>query len=148
MGVDHAAGAGSSMRGKSGAAASIPCAARVRPYATPSQSSSAGWPSASRMRRGRVRDVGGERDRDRAEAVDEVVEHPVELVGARLVLRQLPRRGRLDVPVECAHDLPDPLERARQVEGVEPRRDVVAERLQDRRDGRSADGTARSVPSR
>ena len=36
--VDHVAGAGSSMRGKSGAAGSRPSTARVRPYATSAQS--------------------------------------------------------------------------------------------------------------
>ena len=40
------------------------------------------------------------------------------------------------MPVEGPHDLPDPLERARQVEDVEARRDVGGERLEDRRDGR------------
>ena len=48
--VDHAAGEGSSTRGKSGAAGSMPSTASVRPYATRSKVRSPGCPSASRMR--------------------------------------------------------------------------------------------------
>ena len=49
VGVDHA-GVGASMRGKSGGAAAIPETGAVRPYATFSQATSVGWPSAARIR--------------------------------------------------------------------------------------------------
>src|SRR5204862_737016 len=49
VGVDHA-GAGASMRGKSGAAPLMPEAASRPPAATRSHSTPSGWPSASRMR--------------------------------------------------------------------------------------------------
>jgi hypothetical protein len=74
--------------------------------------------------------VGGERDRD-APQPSRGRRARVELVRARLVLRELPRRCRLDVPVERPHDLPDPLERAGQVERIQSGGDVVGKRLQE-----------------
>ena len=67
----------------------------------------------------RLGDVGGECDRDAPQPVRELEEHPVELVRARVVLRQLPGLRLLDVPVQAAHELPDRLETSRDVEDVE-----------------------------
>ena len=80
------------------------------------------------------RKIGRERDGDDSQPVAQVVEHPVELDRARLVLRELPRGRCLDVSIERPDDLPDPLERTRQVEGVESGGDVVTERLEERGD--------------
>ncbi len=49
MGVDHAASAAGSSRGKSGGAASIPSTGARRPYSTCSQRRSSAWPSAERI---------------------------------------------------------------------------------------------------
>ena len=157
VGVGHAAVAGSSTRGKSGCAGSMPLG-RARPAVRdllPFERRPAARAPRGSLRR--ARKVGGERDRDRPEPVAQVVEHLVELGGARLVLRELPRRRRLDMPVQRPDDLPDPLERTCQVEGVESRRDVVTERLEDRGDvgvGRRSrlaarrPGSGRPSPSR
>ena len=116
MGVDHAAAVGCRRAGRAARAGSIPSVVRrQRRSAIRSSSSSTGWPSASRICGAVSRQVRRERDRDRAHAVDQVVEDRVELGGARLVLGELPRRGVLDVAVEPAHELPDLLERAGEV---------------------------------
>ncbi len=92
--VDHAAAAGASTRGKSGGAASIPSAGSAACGRTRSSERSAGWPSASRMLRRRLRQVRARAATATAtEPVGEVVEHLVELGRLRLVLRELPRRA-------------------------------------------------------
>ena len=94
MRVDHARAARRARRsaGRAARAASIPVAATVAVRsATLSQARSSGWPSASRIAARGLREVRRERDRGDAQPVGELVERPVELVGARLVLRELPR---------------------------------------------------------
>src|SRR5919201_5967406 len=86
--------------------------------------------------RGRLRQEGVKGDGDGAEPIDEVVEDTVERVRLRLVLRELPRCGCLDVAVQPAYDLPDPLCRRRDVEGVEERRNVCPEWVEQGLDGR------------
>ena len=74
-----------------------------------------GWPSASRMRGASPGDRRRARRRQRG-AVGEVEERRGRARPRGLVLGQLPRRVLLDVAVEGAHDLPDLVERAGQVE--------------------------------
>ena len=87
--------------------------------------------------------------------VGEVVQHAIELGRARLVLRQLPGLRLLHVFVERANELPDHLDRAGDVEDVEPSRHVALDRL-DRgghlallrwRPGSVPLGSGRSSPS-
>ena len=80
--------------------------------------------------RGGRRQVRVERDRDGTDPVREVVEHRVELGRLVVVLRQLPGLRALDEPVELPHDFPDRLERARELPGVEPSRDLVVQRVE------------------
>ena len=102
-----------------------------------------------RKDRGRgVGDVAGEGDGDGTEAVDQIVEDAIELVCPGLVLRQLPRRARLDLAVEGPHDLPDALQRPGDVEVVQPFGDIGGERGERRGDAPFRGRTARSVPPR
>ena len=82
-------------------------------------------------------EVRRQRDGDRDDAVGEVVEDAVELGRPRLVLCQVPRRGRLDVLVQGAHRLPDRVERAGDVVPVELLDDCSRGRPRRRRPARA-----------
>src|SRR4249919_349787 len=73
---------------------------------------------------GRLRDERRERDGDGPQPVGELVQDPVELLAARVVLRKLPGRRLLDVAIQAAHELPHSVERAGEIEFVEARRDL------------------------
>src|SRR4249919_3798346 len=73
---------------------------------------------------GRLGDEGRERDGDRPQSVGELVQDSVELLSARVVLGKLPGRRLLDMAIQAAHELPHAVERAREIELVEARRDL------------------------
>ena len=58
-------------------------------------------------------------DAEHAQPSGERGQHAIELAGARLVLRQHPRRLLLDEAVQAAHAQPDHLERTGDVRAVE-----------------------------
>ena len=119
VGVDHAAGAGASTRGKSGAAGSIPSAASATPARDPVERQVVRLTKRLQDPRRGLGKVRRERDGDGDDPVGEVVEDGVELGRPCFVLGQVPRRRRLDVLVEGTNRLPDRLERARDVVAVE-----------------------------
>ena len=127
-----------STRGKSGGAGSMPLAGASPPERTPSQATSVLWPSACRIAglvagRYAYSAIATERT-----AVCEVVEHRVELGRLVVVLRQLPGLRALDEPVELPHDVPDRLQRARELPRFEPAGDLVVQRVEPGGDLRSA----------
>ena len=130
MRVDHAAAAGASTRGKSGGAGSTSSVSTVLPGATKDQSKSSGWPSACRMRGVVSGRYACKRDGDDADAVGERVEHAVELLGVGVVLGQLPGLRVGDELVQRADGIPDRVDRAGEVEVVEPLLDLLAESVE------------------
>src|SRR5437660_6340386 len=97
------------------------------------------------QRLGGIRDPRVEQERDDAQPLRQRVENPVEALGIRLVLGQLPGLFRGDVGVELADALPDGLERAGDVDPVDSSSDLIrhaGQRVEQRkRSRRRADRT-------
>ena len=124
--------------GRAAAPARCRSPARARPSERRSQATSVLWPSACRIAGAGRRQIRVQRDRDGTDPVREVVEHRVELGRLVVVLRQLPGLRALDEPVELSHDVPDRLQRARELPRFEPAGDLVVQRVEPGGDLRSA----------
>ena len=107
MGVDHAAVAGASRRGKSGCRRLDAAGRDGLPDGDVLPGEIVGLTERLEDPRRRLREIRRQRDRGRAQTVRERVEHAVELRGVRVVLRELPRLRVGHELVQLPNEIPD-----------------------------------------